>query len=335
MNYMKEIDHLALDGHALELFLAVLEEGSVTAAATRLGLTQSAVSHGLNKLRRIAGDPLFAKFGRGIVATAHAQALAAKARALIDEMRSFAGGVTFEPASAQLSLTIAANDFQRDLLLPRFFDHVAGQVRSLNLRVIPSQSPSPAMLRENRCDLMVTPLPPSGMDIVQKRLLSDHYVCYFDPKARTAPAGRSDYLAARHITVVYTDNERLDFDRRLAANGFLRDIAISVPSFSGVPPFLHGSQMLASMPSLLASGVMRGALRMYRFRWRRGQRRWPSCRCSWSGISAIRKTRPIAGSAASSNRGGNGGRRLSLGYGFRCAEVCPSPNPLVARGPPR
>jgi DNA-binding transcriptional LysR family regulator len=255
---MNKIDHLALDGYALELFLAVLEEGSVTAAATRLGLTQSAVSHGLNKLRRIVGDPLFAKSGRGIVATAHAQALAAKARALIDEMRSFAGGVTFEPARAQLSLTIAANDFQRDLLLPRFFAHVARRVKSLNLRVIPSQSPSPAMLRDNRCDLLITPLPPVGIDIVQKRLLSDHYVCYFDPKMRAAPSGRSAYLAARHITVVYTDNERLDFDRRLAANGFHRDIAISVPSFSGVPSFLRGSQMLASMPSLLAAGVMHG-----------------------------------------------------------------------------
>jgi len=258
MHYMKEIDHLALDGHALELFLAVLEEGSVTSAATRLGLTQSAVSHGLNKLRRIAGDPLFAKSGRGIVATAHAQALAEKARALIDEMRSFAGGVTFTPASAQLSLTIAANDFQRDLLLPRFFGHVAAQVKNLDLRVIPSQSPSPAMLRENRCDLLITPLPPSGIDIVQKRLLSDHYVCYYDPKTRTAPSSRGAYLAARHVTVVYTDNERLDFDRRLAANGFHRDIAISVPSFSGVPSFLRGTQMLACMPSLLASGVMRG-----------------------------------------------------------------------------
>lgn len=253
---MKEIDHLALDGHALALFLAVLEEGSVTAAATRLGLTQSAVSHGLNKLRRIAGDPLFTKSGRGIVATAHARTLAAKARGLIDDMRGFAGGVSFVPAETQLALTVAANDLQRDLLLPRFFSHVAARVKGLNLRVIPSQSPSPAMLRENRCDLLITPLPPSGVDIVQKRLLSDHYVCYFDPKARRAPAGRADYLAARHITVVYTDNERLDFDRRLAANGFHRDIAISVPSFSGVPAFLRGSQMLASMPSLLGSGVM-------------------------------------------------------------------------------
>jgi DNA-binding transcriptional LysR family regulator len=253
---MKEIDHLALDGHALALFLAVLEEGSVTAAATRLGLTQSAVSHGLNKLRRIAGDPLFTKSGRGIVATAHARTLAEKARGLIDDMRGFAGGVSFVPAEAQLALTVAANDFQRDLLLPRFFSHVAARVKGLNLRVIPSQSPSPAMLRENRCDLLITPLPPSGVDIVQKRLLSDHYVCYFDPKARRAPEGRADYLAARHITVVYTDNERLDFDRRLAAHGFHRDIAISVPSFSGVPAFLRGSQMLASMPSLLGSGVM-------------------------------------------------------------------------------
>ncbi|WP_407181405.1 LysR family transcriptional regulator [Bradyrhizobium sp. STM 3562] len=252
---MKEINHLALDGHALALFLAVLEEGSVTAAATRLGLTQSAVSHGLKKLRRIVGDPLFAKSGRGIIATAHAQTLALKARALIDEMRAFAGGASFDPAQARLSLTVAANDFQRDLLLPDFYRQVAARVRSFDLRIIPSQSPTPAMLREDRCDLLITPRPPSGIDIVQKRLLQDHYICYFDPKARAAPT-QADYLAARHITVVYPDNERLDFDRRLEASGIRREIVISVPSFSGVPVFLRGSDMLASMPSLLASGLM-------------------------------------------------------------------------------
>jgi DNA-binding transcriptional LysR family regulator len=255
---MKKIDHLDLDGRAMALFLAVLEEGSVTAAATRLGLTQSAVSHGLKKLRRIVGDPLFAKSGRGIIATAHAQALAARAHALIDEMRAFAGGATFDPARAQLSLTIAANDFQRDLLLPGFFRRVAAKVRRLNLKIIPSQSPSPAMLRENRCDLLITPLPPSGIDIVQKLLLQDHYVCYYDAGARPPPETQADYLAARHVTVVYADNERLNFDRRLEASGVHRDIAISVPSFSGVPVFLRGFDMLASMPSLLSQSVMRG-----------------------------------------------------------------------------
>jgi DNA-binding transcriptional LysR family regulator len=258
INFMKEIDHLDLDGRALALFLAVLEEGSVTAAAMRLGLTQSAVSHGLQKLRRIVGDPLFAKSGRGIIATAHAQALAAKARGLMDEMRAFAGGASFDPARAQLSLTIAANDFQRDLLLPDFFARVSAKVRKLNLKIIPSQSPTPSMLREDRCDLLITPRPPSGIDIVQKRLLEDHYVCFYDARMRSAPATQAAYLAARHVTVVYPDNERLNFDRRLEASGIHRDIAISVAGFSGVPVFLRGSDMLASMPSLLARSVMRG-----------------------------------------------------------------------------
>ena len=89
---MSNFDHLELDGHALRLFLAVLEEGSVTAAAERLGVTQSAVSHNLTKLRRIMRDPLFTKSGRGIVATAHAQNLAEQARFLLDQMQAFASG---------------------------------------------------------------------------------------------------------------------------------------------------------------------------------------------------------------------------------------------------
>ena len=64
---MSEIDHLDLDGHALRLLLAVHEEGSITRAAMRLGVTQSAVSHGLERLRQILGDPLFVKIGRAHV----------------------------------------------------------------------------------------------------------------------------------------------------------------------------------------------------------------------------------------------------------------------------
>lgn len=253
---MSKIDHFDLDGHALRRFLVVLEEGSVTAAAERLGITQSALSHSLTRLRQIVRDPLFTKSGRGIVATAHARALAEQAHRLLDEMRQFSTGASFDPAAAELSLTVAANDFQRDLLLPAVFRRIEAMVKRITLRVIPSQSPTPAILRESRCDLLITPLLPAGADIVQKRILRDIYVCYYDPRARKPPCSRTDYLAARHVTVVYTDNERLDFDRRLAAHGISRDIAVSVPNFSGVPAFLRGSAMLASMPSLLRSRLM-------------------------------------------------------------------------------
>ncbi len=124
---------LALDGHGLQVFLAVLETGSVTAAAEALGVSQSAVSHTLEKLRGLLHDPLFVKSGRGIVATAHAAALAEPARRLLDDMTAFTRGSRFEPKEADLVLTVAANDFQRDLLLPAFRARVAAKVRSLLL----------------------------------------------------------------------------------------------------------------------------------------------------------------------------------------------------------
>ena len=254
---MSNIDHLEIDGHALRLFLAVLEEGSVTAAASRLGLTQSAVSHNLQKLRRILHDPLFVKSGRGIIATAHAEALADRARLLLDGMQAFASGARFDPAAADLALTVAANDFQRDLLLPTVFRLLEAEASRVRLRAIPSQVPSPDMLRDGQCDLVITPLPPEGSDVLQKRLLTDHYVCYYDAAMRGPPADAAEYLAARHVTVVYDDNERLQFDKQLSAAGWQRQVAVSVPSFSGVPAFLRGGTLLASMPSLLHGDLMR------------------------------------------------------------------------------
>jgi DNA-binding transcriptional LysR family regulator len=254
---MNNFNYLNLDGHSLELFLAVIEEGSVTAAATRLGLTQSAVSHGLDRLRAIVNDPLFVRSGRGIIATAHAQALARKAHLILDGLKDFSTASAFDPATANLSLTIAANDLQRDLLLPKFLETVSAAVRSIHLRVIPSDLPQPDLLRDNRCDLLISPLPPAGTDILQKRLVSDHYICFFDAERRTAPKTLDEYLAARHVTVVYTDNERLNFDKILEANGIRRNIAVSVPNFAGAAAFLHGTDMLASIPSFLRRTVMK------------------------------------------------------------------------------
>ncbi len=249
---MNEIDYLALDGHALRLFLAVLQEGSVTEAAERLGMTQSAVSHALKKLRHIARDPLFVRSGRNIVATAHARALAEPARQLLDAMKALASGAQFDPAAARWALTIAANDFQRDLLLPALYRRLSAASASVSLRVIPSALPGAELLRDARCDLVITPHPPSATDVMQKRLLQDSYVCFHDPAMRVAPANEAEYLTARHVTVVYPDEERLNLDKRLEAGGWRREIAISVPNFDGVAAFLRGSTLLASLPRLFA-----------------------------------------------------------------------------------
>ncbi|MHC8495279.1 LysR family transcriptional regulator [Thalassospira sp. SM2505] len=254
---MSNFDHLELDGHALRLFLAVLEEGSVTAAAERLGVTQSAVSHNLTKLRRIMRDPLFTKSGRGIVATAHAQSLAEQARFLLDQMQAFASGADFDPEAAEMTLTIAANDLQRDLLLPSLFSRLQGQLADIRMTVVPSLLPGPALLRENRCDLLISPRPPEGVDIVQKRLLTDHYMVFYDPDMREAPTSQDDYLSARHITVRYGNNRTLEFDDLLENQGIDRNIVLRVPNFTAIAEFLRGSQMIATLPSLLKQHALR------------------------------------------------------------------------------
>lgn len=249
---MSEIDPLDLDGHLLRLLLAVHEEGSVTRAAQRLGVTQSAVSHGLDRLRAIVGDALFVKSGRGIVATPLADVLAGRARGLLDELRAFGQGGQFDPARLDTTICIAANDLQRDLLLPRLLRRLRAQAPGLKLRVQPSGAPHAGLLRDETCELIITPRPPEGSDIFQKRLFEDHYSVFFDARQRTAPQSLADYLAADHVSVLYEAHRGLDVDAWLLAQGVARRIVASVPGLAGLGPMLRGSTMLATAPSLLA-----------------------------------------------------------------------------------
>jgi DNA-binding transcriptional LysR family regulator len=258
MEHMNESDASGLDARLLQLLLSVLEAGSVTGAAQRLGVTQSAVSHGLDKLRTITGDPLFVKAGRGIVATARAEALATPARELLGAMARFARLGSFEPAHWQTSFTIAANDFQRDLLLPALAARLRALAPGVLLRVIPSAVPRLEMLRSDDCQLAISPRPPEGSDIVQKRLFEDRYRVFYDPAVRGAPRSKAEYLAASHATVVYEPRRSLDLDQHLAERGLRRHFTLMVPEFGALPAFLRGTPLLATVPGLLARPSFEG-----------------------------------------------------------------------------
>jgi DNA-binding transcriptional LysR family regulator len=258
INHMSRFDHLDLDGHSLQLLLAVHDEASVTRAAQRLGLTQSAVSHGLDKLRAIVGDPLFVKSGRGIVATAQAAELARRARLLLDDLRAFSQAAGFDPARLARCVTVAANDLQRDLLLPPLLRRLRAQAPGLTLRVVPSGAPGPALLRDQGCELLITPRPPEAADLLQKRLFVDRYHVFHDPAERAAPATLADYLAAEHVTVVYEPRRSLDVDELLASQGVLRRFVASVPGMAALASLVRGGPWLATAPSLLARGALQG-----------------------------------------------------------------------------
>jgi DNA-binding transcriptional LysR family regulator len=254
---MKTSSYLDLDGNLLRLLLHLTEEESITRAAENLGVTQSAVSHMLTRLRAIVGDPVVVKSGRGVVATAHAKAMADRARALLDELREFSHAGVFEPGELRDQITIAANDLQRDLLLPELLRRLKAEAPDLTLRVIPSDIPTLDMFRTNQCWLAISPRPPDGIEIKQKRLFEDRYIVFYDGEKRQAPQSLAEYCAAEHVTVSYTSTQHLGIDRYLEDTGIRRRFAVEVPGFAGIAAFIHDSNRLTTLPSLLRHDLLR------------------------------------------------------------------------------
>jgi len=255
---MNRIDPLDVDGRLLALLVAVVDEQSITHAAERLGVTQSAVSHGLERLRALAGEPLVVRSGRGVVATAHALALAERARTLLAGLQALADGSGFEAARFEGCVHIAANPLQRDLLLPRLLARLRAEAPRVTLRVIPSDVPSAEMLRDARCQLAISPRPPDASDIVHRRLFEDRYALFYDAAQRAAPRDRSEFEAAEHVVVRHLPQRHLAIDDWLDAQGVRRRIAVEVADFAGLRPFLVGSARIATLPSLLRVGTLAG-----------------------------------------------------------------------------
>lgn len=255
---MRKIDHLSLDGHLLQMLVTVHAERSITRAAQRLGVTQSAVSHLMDRLREITGDALFVKSGRGIVPTPRAVQLVGQAEEILHALQRLTLPEHFEPALLERQLVIAANELQRDLLLPAVFARLREHAPRLTLRVVPSGVPTLEMLRDAHCDLIVSPRPPDGSDIVHKRLFDDRYQVFFDATRRQAPANRAEYESAEHLTVVHEPLRRIDIDDWLTQQGVRRRIIVEVQGFSGIASFLRGSTCIATLPGRLCEVQLAG-----------------------------------------------------------------------------
>ena len=254
---MNSIDALNLDFRSLSTFLSVLDEGSVSRAAVRLGVTQSAVSHTLERLRQALGDPLFVKSGRGIVPTRYALLAGPHVRPILDDLQSLSAGPPFSPATAEFTFTVAANDYQRDLLLPGLLRTLRREAPGINLQVIPSGIPRADMLRKDVCDLIISPHAPEATDIMQRGLTADRMVVFYDPAHREPPANLADYLKADHIALLFATGEKPTLETSLNTRGLNRRNVVTVSNFSGLPEFLRGSDMLATAPEGMSKHLLR------------------------------------------------------------------------------
>jgi DNA-binding transcriptional LysR family regulator len=254
---MNSIDAFNLDIRALGTFLAVLDEGSVSRAAVKLGASQSAVSHTLDRLRKALGDPLFVKSGRSITPTRYAIQAGPHIRQILDDLQSLSSGPPFTPSTAEFIFTIVANDYQRDLLLPGLVSVLRREAPGIRLQVIPAGIPSADILRKDVCDLIISPHAPEATDIMQRGLMADRMAVFYDPDVRKAPEDLADYLSADHISLLFASGEKPSLETSLSARGLTRRNVVTVSNFSGLPEFLRGSDMLATAPERMSKHLLR------------------------------------------------------------------------------
>src|SRR6266446_9497627 len=108
---MLQMNWRAFDLNLLVVFEALMQEGSVTRAGTRLGMSQPALSHALNRLRFLLKDQLFIRTPKGMVPTPRAEQLAVPLRHALAEMEQALEPETFVPTQANRRFSIAINNY--------------------------------------------------------------------------------------------------------------------------------------------------------------------------------------------------------------------------------
>jgi DNA-binding transcriptional LysR family regulator len=204
------------------------------------------------------GDPLFVRAGRGIAPTDRAVALREPFQAVLDSLKALTDKRPFDPSIGQFEYTIAANDFQRELIFPGLVRALASEEVDALFRFIPAGIPATDLLRHGRCQLIVTPFPPAGPDIYQSRLFDDHMVCFFDSGERSAPVSRDEYCAADYIEIRFSDDETAIKALYKSVGLVLKKPRLSALNFSALSAFLRGSDLISAQLSLMGRVELQG-----------------------------------------------------------------------------
>ena len=257
IEHMSKFDYLGLDGKTLTTFITVLEELSVSRAAERLGVTQSAVSHTLDKLRAIFEDPLFVRAGRGIQSTARARALRTPVESALDNLKSLTDQREFDPLVEQMEFTIAANDFPLLLIFPKLLKELSEEGINPRIRFISSGIPNVNILRASRYRMLITPTPPDDPDLEKVSLVQAKMEIFFDSTVRKPPKTWKQFAESRYVEVRFSDTESSLMALPSLDTASLKPPMISVPNFSSLAAMIKGTDRITTQLAVMRLGLLK------------------------------------------------------------------------------
>lgn len=249
------------DLNLLPVFVALMEERSVTRAAQRLGLTQPALSNALTRLRTTLRDPLFVRERYGIRPTEMAEELApviAAALARIDD--AIQGQQEFDPARAARLLTIAPNSHLEFVLVPAIVARLRESAPGIRLRLTPygSDLAETGVISGTTAMVLGRIVDPPDNLVVQ-HLMDESLACVVraDHPEIGQSISREQFERLRHVNVLPPGRLRAGLFQALQRQGLKREVAVSVTHFLAVPEMVAVTDYCATLPRLICRHLAR------------------------------------------------------------------------------
>ncbi|MCW2240007.1 LysR family transcriptional regulator [Azospirillum canadense] len=264
----------AFDLNLLRVFDAVMEERSVQRAGQRIGLSQSAVSHALNRLRHALQDELFVRTPEGMTPTPRALEIVGPVRTALAQLEAALIPDDFDPSAAKRTFTLATSDYVTAALVPPLLRLMQETAPGVDLNIVPAARHDLAeQLDMGHIDVAITvfsaiPRRYSTLDLMDE---TEVYVARAGHPLGDGPLTLEGLAAHQHAAVVqyqggqedeyFVDrglgwrafmSNRVDLERVLSESGLQRRIAVTLPHFLTLPMVLIQSDMIAAMPRRLA-----------------------------------------------------------------------------------
>lgn len=256
------VNFATFDLNLLRVLDALLRDGSTVRAGERLGLSQSAVSGALGRLRHSLGDPLFVRQGNRLVPTAFAEAVAMPLRIELDRLEAMlAPSRNFDPAAAEGSFKITGADFFAEMLMPALADHLlkhAPGIRAQLVELVPDDYLD--SLQRYRADLALLPDTNLPDWLVREPLFhsSFHVIARSaHPAVAQARLRPGDTMPLKmfcdlgHVLFSPEGNLTAMADVALNRVGRTRRVAMTLPVFFGVCRVVSESDLIALVPRQL------------------------------------------------------------------------------------
>lgn len=249
-----------LDLNLLVALDALLSEKSVSLAADRLCLSQSATSSALGRLRDYFGDELLVMKGRGMVITARAEELIEPVRAVLEQIRTtVAIAPAFDPVTADRQVRIMASDYSTQVLLAGALAHLEQDAPQMRFEIQPMGDNPIEAIERGQIDLLLTIDYAISADHPSQMLFEDDYVVVGDPAnpAMQEELTRERYFALGHVTARFGKSRTPAFDdwfvRRQKTQ---RRVEVVAPTFLSQAGLVAGTRRIATMHRRLARQVV-------------------------------------------------------------------------------